>query len=71
GMGHAIVHIRGDGSTQTEDELEEALRVLDPRRNQLDLFAPGDAEWKSTRSVLPRQRPESFSDDSDTPEFGD
>ncbi len=69
--GHAIVHIRGDGSAQTEEALEARLRSDDPRRNQLDLFATGEAEWKSTRSVLQKQRRGTSSSDSDGPEYDD
>ncbi len=71
GLGHAVVHIRGDGTAQTEDELAESIRLADPRRNQLDLFAPKETEWKSTRSVLPKRRPGTSSSDSDEPEYDD
>ncbi|MCC6156557.1 MAG: DUF488 domain-containing protein [Deltaproteobacteria bacterium] len=72
GRGHEIVHIRGDGARQTEDEFEERLRSEDPRRNQLDLFAGTEKqEWKSTRSVLPKPRPGDSSDGFATPEYDD
>lgn len=56
GMGVGVIHIRGDGALQSEDELIES-----EGDGQAALF--GDAqedEWRSTRSVLQRgQQPTS------------
>ncbi len=58
--GFGLVHIRGDGRIQTEEELTAEERRGD---GQLSLFPEpeGDAEWKSTRSVLPRSQPRNSS----------
>jgi len=57
-----VVHIRGDGATQTEAELERAEKR---RRDggQLTLFDMQEKpEWKSTQSVSPGNRPVSSSE---------
>ena len=56
-----VVHLRGDGGTQTEPELaaEEEFRKT---RGQLTLFdLEGEDPWRSSRSVSPRRPPESSS----------
>jgi uncharacterized protein (DUF488 family) len=55
--GVAVLHIRGDGRVQTEDEVrrDEEFRKT---RGQLQLFETEEADaWKSTRSVSPRKAP--------------
>lgn len=49
--GVMVLHIRGDGSVQTEAEVDP------PQDEQLALFGASEApEWKSIQSVLPRER---------------
>jgi len=60
--GVQVIHIRGDGHTQTEPELaaEEEFRKT---RGQLTLFdLEGEQPWRSSRSVSPRRPPESSSE---------
>lgn len=60
--GVQVIHLRGDGRAQTEEELardEEFRRT----GGQLSLFDTREPEaWKSTRSVSPRKAPPSSSD---------
>lgn len=66
-QGVEMVHIRGDGSLQTEAELAEGESRASRGSAQLSLFdlplfdlPPKEKPWRSTRSVLPReQRPPS------------
>jgi uncharacterized protein (DUF488 family) len=56
-----VVHIRGDGRLQTEDQLAAEVQ-FQKTKGQLNLFdAEEPAEWKSTQSVLPRRAPPGFS----------
>ncbi len=60
--GVRVLHIRGDGRIQTEQEVaqEEEYRRT---QGQMEFFDDPEArEWKSTRSVSPRKVPRSFSD---------
>ena len=54
--GIGVVHLRGDGRLQTEEELarEEEFRKTKGQRTLFDLEEP--RPWKSTRSVSPRRR---------------
>ncbi|HUT94740.1 MAG TPA: DUF488 domain-containing protein, partial [Thermoguttaceae bacterium] len=66
--GAGVLHIRGDGRVQTEEEVarEERFRKT---RGQLTLFDLEEAEpWKSTRSVSPRRPRPSSSEASNGPE---
>jgi uncharacterized protein (DUF488 family) len=66
--GVRVVHIRGDGRLQTEDQLAAEVQFL-KTKGQLNLFdAEEPAEWKSTQSVLPKRPPPSFSTPCDAPE---
>ena len=59
--GIGVLHILKDGSIITEDELraEEAKNAS----NQLSLFGDKEEkEWKSTQSVLKKERPLNFSE---------
>jgi uncharacterized protein (DUF488 family) len=47
GQGIAVVHIRGDGSAETESELDARLR----QHSQSALFGEELSPWRSTRSV--------------------
>ncbi len=63
-QGARIVHIRGDGTLQTEEELRlaEAEMKKERTQGQMSLFEfEEEPEWKSIRSVLPRKPPESSS----------
>jgi uncharacterized protein (DUF488 family) len=55
-----VLHIRGDGRLQSEDEVAEEERFA-KTKGQMTLFDLEDAdEWKSTQSVLPKKpRPSS------------
>lgn len=69
--GVQIVHLRGDGRTQTEAELaaDENFRKT---KGQLSLFdAEEPSEWKSTQSVLPKRTPPNFLRPCEGPESGD
>ena len=60
--GANLVHIRGDGTLQTEEEVchAEAEEKQERTHGQLSLFEfEEETEWKSIRSVLPRKPPES------------
>lgn len=51
GQGIPVVHIRGDGRMQSEEQLQEAAHD-----GQLSLFGAQEVrEWKSIRSVLPKE----------------
>jgi uncharacterized protein (DUF488 family) len=66
--GLRVVHIRGDGRLQTEDQLAAELE-FEKTKGQLNLFdAEEPGEWKSTQSVLPRKALPSFSTPCDGPE---
>ena len=69
--GVRLLHLRGDGRVQSEDEVaaEETFRKT---RGQLSLFDTEEpAAWKSTQSVLPRRQPPSSSASSGEPESAD
>jgi len=56
--GWQVVHLRGDGSRQTEEELSQAEANARPKEVQLSLFdASEEPGWKSTRSVLEKRAP--------------
>ena len=61
--GVTVLHIRGDGRIQTENELAEAERRDEPAEIQQEFaFAAREKpEWKSTRSVSPGRPPKSSS----------
>jgi uncharacterized protein (DUF488 family) len=67
--GVQVLHLRGDGRVQTEEDLAEADVPRAGEAKQPLLF---DAEevtpWTSIRSVSPRRPPPSSSDSSDAPE---
>jgi uncharacterized protein (DUF488 family) len=59
--GHQILHLRGDGHVQADDEVsaESGKKLVN---EQPALFAELDEDqWRSTASVSPRKAPESFS----------
>jgi hypothetical protein len=58
--GTSVMHIRGDGSVQSEKELAAELARKKDNGQQL-LFEIGEPEWKSTLSVLDKSRPSSSS----------
>jgi uncharacterized protein (DUF488 family) len=60
-----VVHIRGDGSAQTENEINQPP-AGETDHIQLSLFAAEEVtEWKSIRSVLPKKTPPNFSESSE------
>ena len=66
--GVRVMHIRGDGRLQDEDQLATEVQ-FQKTKGQLNLFdAEEPGEWKSTQSVLPRRAPPSFSTPCDGPE---
>lgn len=69
--GVRLMHIRGDGRVQTEEEIaaDETFRKTKGQRNLFETEEPG--EWKSTQSVLPKRTPPSFSASCEGPESGD
>ena len=69
--GVRVMHIRGDGRVQSEEEVtaEETFRKTKGQRNLFETEEPG--EWKSTQSVSPRRAPPSSSGFSGGPESGD
>jgi uncharacterized protein (DUF488 family) len=70
-QGVRIMHIRGDGRTQSEAELA-ADEQFQKTKGQLALFETEDPqEWKSTQSVLPRNPPPNSSRSSDERESDD
>jgi uncharacterized protein (DUF488 family) len=69
--GVRVEHIRGDGRTQSEDQLaaEEQFRKTKGQRSLFETEEPG--EWKSIQSVLPRKTLPSSSGPCAGPESGD
>jgi uncharacterized protein (DUF488 family) len=66
--GVRVIHIRGDGRLQSEEQLATEVQFR-KTKGQLNLFdAEEPGEWKSTQSVLPRRAPPSFSTPCDGPE---
>jgi len=58
-----VVHIRGDGSSVTYEDLLGTIRAANPQLDQSELFASAEEEsWKSTQSVLPANRQSHFLD---------
>jgi len=69
--GVRIIHIRGDGRAQSEDELAADLD-LQKNKGQKNLFETEEtAEWKSARSALPKKTRPSSSDSCERLESGD
>ena len=69
--GVGVLHIRGDGRVQTEEELaaEEKLRKS---KGQMSLFDTEDAEmWKSTQTVSPKRALSRSSTDFASAEYAD
>ena len=70
--GAEMMHIRGDGRLQTEEQLKRELEQKDPSLAQGMLFAAEEVEeWKSTRSVLDKRPRQSFSARSDDTALSD
>jgi hypothetical protein len=73
GQGVRVLHIRGDGREQTEDD----LRPKRPVAEQMSLFGEApepvdeEAQWKSIRSVSRKNQPKSSSSPSDGWESSD
>ena len=60
-QGVCLMHLRGDGREQAEEQLEAEERYR-KTRGQLNLFETEEAgEWKSTQSVSPKKTPPSSS----------
>lgn len=58
-----VLHIRGDGSGMTYEQLVEEIRTAKPGLDQVDLFASKEEDsWKSTRSVLRENQRSHFLD---------
>lgn len=58
-----VVHLRGDGSSVTYEQLVASIRAANPNLDQEDLFRTSEEEsWKSIQSVLPANRPNHSSD---------
>ncbi len=51
GHGAEVLHLRGDGTIQTEAEVSAQERLRYPDRYQETLFGHEEAEWRSIRSV--------------------
>jgi len=68
GEGIGVLHIRGDGRLQSEEELadEEEFRKTKGQKTLFDMEEPD--EWKSIQSVSPRRPPGSSSSLFDEPE---
>lgn len=68
--GVGVLHIRGDGRLQSEEELakEETFRKTKGQMTLFDLEEP--ESWKSTQSVLPGKAPPNSSSSSSGPESG-
>ena len=63
-----VFHIRGDGRLQSETELAEELH-FQKTKGQMTLFDTEEPQqWKSTQSVLRKERPTSFSMPCEEPE---
>lgn len=59
--GCRVVHVRGDGRLQPDEELAEEERRKHPQADQISMFPENEEEaWRSTRSASPR-RPRSRS----------
>lgn len=69
--GARLLHIRGDGRVQTEEELaaEETFRKTKGQKNLFETEETG--EWKSARSALPKKTRPSSSEFCERPESGD
>jgi uncharacterized protein (DUF488 family) len=67
GQGVRVLHIRGDGREQTEDDLRPPPSLWDGALSA----AEEEAQWKSIRSVSRRNQPKSSSRPSDEWESGD
>jgi uncharacterized protein (DUF488 family) len=62
GQGVAVFHIRGDGTVESETELEEKENQ-DSDKGQLSMFTEKvEKEWKSTRSVSRKNPQNNFSE---------
>ena len=58
-----VVHLRGDSSSITYEQLVASTRAANPKLDQEDLFETSEEEsWKSIQSVLPANRPNHSSD---------
>jgi uncharacterized protein (DUF488 family) len=69
--GVGVIHIRGDGRTQSEAEFAAAENFR-KTKGQLSLFdAEEPDQWKSTQSVSPRRAPPSSSTPCDGLQSGD
>jgi uncharacterized protein (DUF488 family) len=67
GRGVDVMHIRGDGRVQSEEEVARE-EEFSKTKGQRTLFDMEEAdEWKSTQSVLPRKAPASSSRPSSKP----
>jgi uncharacterized protein (DUF488 family) len=65
-----VLHIRGDGHLQSEEEVAKQERFR-KTKGQMTLFDLEEAEpWRSTRSVSPRNRQPNSSGSSDEPGSG-
>jgi uncharacterized protein (DUF488 family) len=70
GRGVRVIHIRGDGRAESEEEVAEAAEFA-KTRGQMTLFDLEETdEWKSTRSVLPKDPPANSSRPSSERESG-
>jgi uncharacterized protein (DUF488 family) len=58
-----VVHIRGDGRLETDEELNEQERQAAGREQKTLFEVDAERPWKSLRSVLPKARPPIFSAD--------
>jgi uncharacterized protein (DUF488 family) len=57
-----ILHIRGDGSVQPDDEISSNRYGNETAQSQQSIFVSEEpSEWKSTRSVLQRKAPNNSS----------
>jgi uncharacterized protein (DUF488 family) len=62
GIGVEVLHIRGDGRIQSEEEILMGEHERNGDTNQQTLFVSEEApEWKSTQSVLRRKAPNNSS----------
>jgi uncharacterized protein (DUF488 family) len=69
--GVQVMHIRGDGRIESEDQVAADARFR-KTKGQLDLFETEEqGEWKSTQSVSPRRPPPSFSTPCEGRQSGD
>jgi uncharacterized protein (DUF488 family) len=65
--GVRVLHLRGNGSLQTEDQIRAREESLYPDRSQLSMFSSEEDTWRSIRSVLPSGRPRTSSESSNEP----